>query len=46
MCVCVFCNVGVLIICALVFTVFCKVCTVFFVLLRFCEFLFVLYILV
>ena len=53
-CVCfnLFCNVwvlehaGVLVICVLVFTVFCIVCTVFFVLFRLCIFLFVVSVLV
>jgi hypothetical protein len=38
--------VGVLVICVLVFTVFCIVCTVRFVLFRLCVFLFVLSVLV
>jgi hypothetical protein len=38
--------VGVLVVCVLVFTVFCIVCTVFFVLFRLCIFILVLSVLV
>ena len=40
-CVCFDNSVGVLVICVLVFNVFCIVCTVFFVLFRLCIFIFV-----
>ena len=39
MCGCFDNCVGVLVICVLVFTVFCNVCTVFFVLFRLCIFI-------